>query len=134
MKILAIDHGRSRTGLAVCDPSGTIVRPLAVINRVDSPAGTAQLDAAIVEEAPELILVGEPRQLSGGRGEQARSSAGFAKRLRQRVGVPVEMVDERLTSVEAGRRRAESGSKAGLDSLAACVILESYLGAEAGHV
>ena len=130
MKILAIDHGRSRTGLAVSDPSGTIVRPLEVITRVDAQAGARQLDEVIAREAPELILVGEPRQLSGERGEQARASAGFAKRLRSRVDVPVEMVDERLTSVEAGRRRAESGSKAGLDSLAACVLLEAYLGAK----
>lgn len=131
MKILAIDHGRSRTGLAVSDPSGSIVRPLPVVVRVDSPEGGRKLDGVIREELPELIIVGEPRQLSGERGEQARSAAGFAKRLRQRTEIPVEMVDERLTSVEAGRRRAESGAKAGLDSLAACVLLEAYLGSGA---
>jgi putative Holliday junction resolvase len=128
MKILAIDHGRARTGLAVSDPSGTIVRPLQAIERVDTAKGSSRLDAVIAEEVPELILVGEPRHLSGERGEQAKRAAGFAKRLQKRVEVPVEMVDERMTTVEAGRRRAETGAKASLDSLAACVLLESYLG------
>jgi putative Holliday junction resolvase len=127
VKVLALDHGPARTGVAVSDPTGTIARPLPAILRVDSPEGTAQLDRLIAEEAPERILVGDPRALSGARGAQARSAGGFAARLRARVSAPVELVDERLTTVEAGRRRAESGARADLDSLAACVILEGYL-------
>ena len=81
----------------------------------------------IAAEAPERIVVGEPRTLAGERGAQARSAAGFAARLRGRVDVPVELWDERLTTVEARRRAREGGSQADLDSLAACVLLEAYL-------
>ena len=127
MKVLALDHGRARTGVAVSDPTGTIVRPLPAIARVDSPVGRRALEVIIRAEAPERIVVGEPRSLSGGRGEQARAAAGFAGRLRGRVDVPVDMWDERLTTVEATRRAREGGSRADLDSLAACVLLEAYL-------
>lgn len=125
--MLALDHGRARTGVAVSDPTGTIARPLPPIPRVETPAGWAELDRVIAEQAPGMIVVGEPRLMSGDRGEQARAVAAFAGRLRARVTVPVELVDERLTTVEAGRRASESGSDTSVDSLAACVLLESFL-------
>lgn len=131
MRVLGLDHGSVRTGVAVSDPTGTIVRPLPAIRRVDSAAGRAELDAVIAEHAPQLIVVGEPRSLSGERGPQARTAGGFAGRLRRRVAVPVVMWDERLTTVEAARRGAEGGSRADLDSMAACVLLEAYLQAQA---
>ena len=118
--------------MAVSDPTGTLATPLPAIERVDAPAGAARLDALIAELAPERILVGEPRLLSGERGAQARAARGFADRLRARRGTPVELVDERLTTVEAGRRRREGGSGADLDSLAACVLLEAWLSARRG--
>lgn len=127
MKVLALDHGRARTGVAVSDPTGILARPLPAIPRVDSPAGRAALDAVIASEAPERIVVGDPRHLSGERGAQSREAAAFAQRLRRRVGVPVEMVDERLTTVEAARRAREAGARGDPDSLAACVLLEAYL-------
>ena len=127
MRVLALDHGAARTGVAVSDPTGTIARPLPAIRRVDSPDGRRALDAVIADQSPEVIVVGEPRSLSGARGSQARSAAGFAARLRARVGVPVELWDERLTTVEAARRSREGGSRGDLDSLAACVLLEAYL-------
>ena len=130
MKVLALDHGSARTGVAVSDPTGTIARPLAAIARVDAPAGRRALDALIAAEAPERIVVGEPRSLSGERGVQARAAAGFAGRLRARVDVAVDLWDERLTTVEAARRRREGGSRADIDSLAACVLLEAYLAAQ----
>ena len=129
MKVLALDHGQVRTGVAVSDPTGTIVRPLPAIRRVDSPEGSRALDSLIAGEAPDVIVVGEPRSLSGERGRQARAAAGFAARLRARVSVPVELWDERLTTVEARRRAREGGAKGELDSLAACVLLEAYLSA-----
>lgn len=125
--MLALDHGRARTGVAVSDPTGTIARPLPPIRRVESREGRAELDRVIADLAPELIVVGEPKLMSGEVGEQARAAAAFAERLRARVGVPVALVDERLTTVEAGRRAGESGSATSVDSLAACVLLESYL-------
>jgi putative holliday junction resolvase len=127
VKVLALDHGSARTGVAVSDPTGTLARPLPAIARVDSPAGRRRLDAVIAAEAPERIVVGEPRTLAGERGSQARSAGGFAARLRTRVDVPVELWDERLTTAEARRRAREAGSRADLDSLAACVLLEAYL-------
>lgn len=81
----------------------------------------------IAETQPQLILVGEPRHLSGAAGQQAQSAAAFAERLRARHAIPVELVDERLTTVEATRRAHESGSRTNIDSLAACVLLESFL-------
>lgn len=132
MKVLALDHGRARTGVAVSDPTGTIVRPLPAIHRVDSAAGRRALEAVIAREGPEAIVVGDPRSLSGERGEQARTAGGFAGRLRGRVAVPVHMWDERLTTVEAKRRGAEGGSRADLDSMAACVLLEAYLAGREG--
>jgi putative Holliday junction resolvase len=135
VRILALDHGPARTGVAVSDPTGTVVRPLATIAKVDTPDGARRLDALIAEHAPELVLVGEPRLMSGERGAQARSAAGFARRLRARLDVPVELVDERLSTREAARRRDEARPAGGraraggaeLDSLAACVLLEAYL-------
>jgi putative holliday junction resolvase len=97
------------------------------IRKVEGKEGSAELDRVIAETAPEMIVVGEPRHLSGAQGAQSAAAAAFAERLRRRVSVPVEMVDERLTTVEAGRRAAESGSATSVDSLAACVLLESFL-------
>ena len=83
-------------------------------------------------ERPDRIIVGHPRLLSGEFGAQARAAAGFAGRLRRRVEVPVDLVDERLTTAEATRRSRETGANRrsgtpGIDSLAASVLLEGYL-------
>lgn len=131
MKVLALDHGSARTGVAVSDPSGTLARPLTTITRVDTPDGMRSLVELVGREAPERIVVGEPRLMSGRRGEQARAARGFAQRLRRTVDVPVVLMDERLTTAEAQRRRSEAGLRRGrgpdIDSLAACMLLESYL-------
>ena len=131
MKLLALDHGRARTGVAVTDPTGTLVRPLPAIARVDTPTGMRALAAIVDRERPERIIVGDPLLLSGERGAQARAAAGFAERVRGRFGIPVELVDERLSTREASRRLAEAGNRRDgpdLDSAAACVLLESVLG------
>jgi putative holliday junction resolvase len=134
VKLLALDHGKARTGVAVTDPTGTLVRPLPAILRVDSPSGMRALGEVIAREQPERIIVGEPRLMSGERGAQARAAAGFADRVRGRFGLPVELVDERLTTREARRRIDEGGRRRDtpdLDSAAACVLLESVLTATA---
>ena len=85
----------------------------------------------LAREQPERIIVGEPLLMSGERGAQARAAAGFADRVRGRFGLPVELVDERLSTREAARRLAEAGNRRGqadLDSAAACVLLESVVG------
>ena len=129
MKVMALDHGSARTGVAVSDPAGVIVRPLPAIGRVGTPDGQHELDALIASEEPGRIVVGDPILMSGESGAQSRAARSFAGRLRSRVGVPVELYDERLTTAEARRRRAESGSASDLDSLAACVLLEAALAA-----
>jgi putative Holliday junction resolvase len=123
VKVLALDYGSARTGVAVSDPSGVIARPLVTVERVGSEQGTARLLALIAEEQPEQIVVGMPLTLRGERGEQARETEVFVERLREAVAVPVEVFDERLTTVLAAR----TPSRAPEDALAAAHLLESYL-------
>lgn len=131
MKALALDLGRARTGVAVTDPSGTIVRPLPVIHEIDRPEGAAALDAVLAEHAPDVIVIGKPLLMSGEAGEQAHHASSFAGRLRARVDARVELADERLSTAEAERRAREAGSAAAIDSVAACVILEAWLRGQA---
>ena len=130
MKALALDLGRARTGVAVSDPTGTLVRPLPVIREVDRAEGAAALDEVIATEAPEVIVIGQPLLMSGEAGEQAHHASSFAGRLRARVDARVVLMDERMSTAEAERRARETGSGTDIDSLAACVILESWLAAQ----
>lgn len=131
MKALALDLGRARTGVAVTDPSGTIVRPLPVIHEIDRPEGAAALDAVLAAHAPDVIVIGKPLLMSGEAGEQAHHASSFAGRLRARVDARVELADERLSTAEAERRAREAGAGAAIDSVAACVILEAWLRGQA---
>ena len=117
MKVLALDFGSARTGVAVSDPTGTLARPLTTVERAASEAGFAKLLAVIVAEGPELVVVGMPLTLRGEHGEQAQETDEFVERLRAAVELPVETYDERFTSVLAG----------GDDARAAAHLLESYL-------
>ena len=117
MKVLALDYGSARTGIAVSDPTGTLARPLGVAERVGTPGGMAGLLATIRGEEPERVVVGLPLTLRGEEGEQARETLGFVARLREALEVPVETYDERFTSSLAG----------GDDARAAAYILSSYL-------
>ena len=117
MKVLALDFGSARTGVAVSDPTGTLARPLTTVQRAASEAGFAKLLAVIVAEGPELVVVGMPLTLRGEHGEQAQETDEFVQRLRAAVELPVETYDERFTSVLAG----------GDDARAAAHLLESYL-------
>lgn len=127
MRAIALDLGRARTGVAVSDPTGTLVRPLPVIAEIDRPGGAEALDAVIAEHAPDVIVIGQPLLMSGEAGEQAHHASSFAGRLRRRVDARVVLVDERMSTTEAERRARESGSSTDIDSLAACVILEAWL-------
>lgn len=117
MKVLALDYGSARTGVAVSDPTGTVARPVTTVERAASDTGFAKLLAVIAAEEPELVVVGLPLTLRGELGDQARETSSFADRLRAAVAVPVETYDERFTSVLAG----------GDDARAAAFLLESYL-------
>jgi len=122
-KVLALDYGSARTGVAVSDPTGTVARPLAIVERAATDAGFAKLLAVIAAEEPELVVVGMPLTLRGDEGEQARETSAFVERIRTAVSVPVDTYDERFTSVLAG----------GDDARAAAHLLSSYLAWQSGR-
>ena len=115
--MLALDFGAARTGVAVSDPTGTLARPVCVVEKAGTPSGLDSLVKVIEREAPELVVVGMPVTLRGEHGEQARATSEFVDALRGRVQVPVETYDERFTSVLAD----------GDDAKAAAHLLSSYL-------
>lgn len=123
MKVLALDFGSARTGVAVSDPTGTVARPLTIVERAATDDGFAKLLDVVAAEEPGLVVVGMPLTLRGDHGEQAIETAGFVERLRAAVGVPVETYDERFTSVLAG----------GDDARAAAHLLSSYLEWQSAH-
>jgi putative Holliday junction resolvase len=125
VKVLALDYGAARTGVAVSDPTGTLARPLGVIERAAGKAGLGRLAELVREEGAERIVVGLPLTLRGERGEQAAETERFIEALRQVVDVPVESFDERFTTTLAG---AAPGRTAPEDARAAAHLLESYLG------
>jgi putative holliday junction resolvase len=122
MRILAIDHGTARLGCAISDPSGTIARPLGVIEP-PAPEAVARL---VAENEAELVVVGLPLSLSGDEGPQALLAREFCRALAKVVDVPVETYDERFTTRMA-TETARSGAAAPPDALAAAHLLESYL-------
>jgi putative Holliday junction resolvase len=123
VRVLAIDHGAVRTGVAVSDATGTLARPLTVVDRVDSDAGFAALLDLLAEQQPALIVVGLPVSLDGRENAQAGRARSFAARLKAEVAVPVDLYDERFTSKLADQR----GGRAARDARAAATLLEDYL-------
>ena len=129
MKVLALDYGSARTGVAVSDATGTLARPLEVVQRARTEAGLARIAALVAEHEVERIVVGLPLTLRGEHGAQAQETKRFVASLAKVVSVPVETYDERFTTTLAGR----SGStKAPEDARAAAVLLSSYLERMAG--
>jgi putative pre-16S rRNA nuclease len=123
VKVLALDYGSARTGVAVSDPTGTVARPLGVVEQAASKDGIARLVELAREEDVERIVVGLPITLRGEHGAQAQETDRFVELLRAAVDLPVESFDERFTTklAEAGETRAEQ------DSVAAAHLLSSYL-------
>lgn len=123
MKVLALDYGRARTGVAVSDPTGQVARPLCVVERAATEAGIATLAELVRDERAERVVVGLPLTLKGERGKQARETEQFVRELRTAVNVPVESFDERFTTdlAEQGRGKAPQ------DAQAAAHLLTSYL-------
>jgi putative Holliday junction resolvase len=124
VKVVALDYGSARTGVAVSDPSGTLARPVGVVERVRSKAGLQRLVELIEAEQPEQIVVGLPLTLRGARGAQARETERFVAELRAAVELPVETFDERFTTALAAR---SGGSAAAEDARAAAHLLSSWL-------
>lgn len=123
MKVVALDYGAARTGVAVSDATGTIARPLEVVGRAASPGGLDRVREIVEEHGAELVVVGLPLTLRGERGHQAEETEAFVSALREAVSVPVETYDERFTTSLAS---AAPGS-APEDARAAAHLLESYL-------
>ena len=123
MKVLALDFGSARTGVAVSDPTGTLARPLCVVERAATDAGLAELARLVREEEAEEVVVGLPLTLRGERGEQAAATERFVKALRRVVDVPVVLYDERFTTELA--RQTPSASLE--DARAAAHLLSGYL-------
>jgi putative Holliday junction resolvase len=124
-RVLALDHGAARCGVAISDPTGTIVTPLEPVLRPDTKRGLAAVAALVAEREAERVVVGLPLSLSGGDSDQTRAARAFADQLERRVRVPVELYDERFTT----RIAAQTGGSASEDSRAAAVLLQSWLDA-----
>ncbi len=129
MKVLAVDYGSARTGVAVSDPSGTIARPLGIVERAGSEAGLAKLAELIRGESAERVVVGLPLTLRGEHGAQARETEVFVEALRGAVDVPVESFDERFTTrlARTGPRDSPPDRSEPDDARAAAHLLSSYL-------
>ena len=121
MKVLALDYGSARTGVAVSDPTGTIARPIGVVERAASESGLARIAELVREEEAERVVVGLPLTLRGERGEQARETEAFVEALQAVVDVPVESYDERFTT------RLAQTAPGPDDARAAAHLLSSYL-------
>lgn len=138
MKILAVDYGDSRTGLAICDEGEILASPLKTLFERDFDRCVEQTAQAAEETHAKLIIVGDPVNMNGTRGERSEKCTLFAEKLRALVEVPVKMWDERSSTVTAisymneinkrGKKRKEV-----LDQAAAAVILDSFLQYRKNH-
>jgi putative Holliday junction resolvase len=126
--ILALDPGERRTGIAICDPTGSLARPLLTHDRKTDGSLFELVAGLCHENSVELVLVGLPLTQMGERGPMAVQAETLAAKLRERLELPVELVDERYTSLEADRilvgRRQEKGRR---DAVAAALLLQTWL-------
>jgi putative holliday junction resolvase len=145
-RILGIDYGRARIGLAVADALTGLARPLDTLQRINRNEDMRRLREIVRTHGVKQIVIGLPLRLDGTRGEMADEAARFAERVRKQLGIAVEMMDERLTSWEAERlleeqagrvfhdgtkgahgKRKQAQPRSSVDAMAAAVILKEYL-------
>ena len=124
MKVLALDYGAARTGVAVSDATGLLARPLTVVERAASPTGVTRVRDLVDEHEVELVVVGLPLTLRGEHGRQAGETEAFVSSLRAALDVPVETWDERFTTALANQGGFGSAPE---DARAAAHLLQSYL-------
>jgi putative Holliday junction resolvase len=131
MRVLALDYGSARCGCALSDPTGTLATPLPSIANPSSRRGMAELQTLVRKREVQHVVVGLPLSLRGQDTEQTQKARSFATALTQTLGsdVPVELHDERFTTKMAQRI---PGTRAGEDSIAAALLLESWLEAHPG--
>lgn len=123
MRVLALDYGAARTGVAVSDATGTLARPVGIVERAATAAGLERVVALVAEHEAELVVVGLPLTLRGEHGAQARETEAFVEALGARLQVPVETEDERFTTALA----QQTGGRAPEDALAAAHLLQGWL-------
>ncbi len=132
MRILAVDHGEKRIGLALSDETGTIAAPLKVIEHISRTIDAAQVAEVAAQNEAGLILVGQSFDEDGNPNPAGRRAGRFAEELRNQTDIPIEMWDESFSTQDARAARIELGvsrkKRAGhQDAFAAAVILQSYL-------
>lgn len=131
-RVLALDLGKRRIGLAISDPLGVTAQGLPTLERRNKRADLAALATLIRERGVTHLLVGNPLHMSGAEGRQSAWVQEFAGALQKHTGIPVRLWDERLTTVEASRVLRQSGISiekraAAVDRLSAVILLQSYL-------
>ena len=132
MRVLAVDPGTKRVGVAVSDPSGTIAQALTTVQAEPQDTLADRLAGIVREQEAGRIVVGLPRRMDGSEGPEAKSARALAEALRHSAKVPVELVDERLTTVAAERSMIDAGARrskrrASVDQVAATLLLQSHL-------
>jgi putative Holliday junction resolvase len=136
-RVLAVDPGSRRVGVAVSDPTATIASPLGTVPAEPSATLAERLASLAREQEATQLVVGLPRRMDGGQGPEAKAARALAEELRRATGLPVALVDERLTSVAAERALLATGASRARrrelsDQVAAALILQSYLDARPG--
>ena len=132
MRIMAIDYGDARTGVALSDPTGFLAGQTFLIKSRKQEVVLEELAALVQRQAAQELVMGYPRNMDGTLGPRAEKYAAFARRLEEATGLPVALWDERRTTVDAHRILGEQGVRAKnrkdkIDSVAATLILEGYL-------
>ena len=132
MRILGIDYGEKRIGLALSDPSNTVAQSLKVVNRNRTPSWLGEIKEIIDENKVEKIVIGLPKNMNGSIGEKGKEVLAFVKVLEKAISVPIVTWDERLTTVSAEKVLLQADlsrrkRKDILDKLSACIILQNYL-------
>ena len=132
MKIMSVDFGDARTGLAMCDKTEFLASPIGVVHEKCFEHAVEKVAAAAIENKAEAVIVGLPLNMNGSEGPRAELCRTFAAELSEKISVPVRMWDERQTTVSAagylnqtdtrGKKRKEV-----IDAVAAVIILDSYL-------
>lgn len=132
-RVLAVDPGKARVGIALSDELRILASPLCVLDGSDRLRLVARLKQLVVENQVKRVLVGLPLHMSGEAGASATKARDLAQRIADATGLDVELVDERLSTVEATRKSREAPGKrskkaaAPIDDKAACVLLQSWL-------
>ena len=132
MRILAVDPGSKQVGLAVSDPTGTIATALSTLPATPAETLAERIATAAAEVSAERIIIGLPLRLDGSRGPEAAAAERLAAGVRKASGLPVQMVDERLTTAAAERSLIEGGMRrekrrASIDRVAAVILLQGHL-------